>query len=65
MIINLPQSNNPDILDFGFDKNLNRTFPELQESQGILEDKINRIIQPGETVATLIPGLLETEYNGL
>lgn len=52
------------IFSFGFDRNLNKKMPEDGESLEFIEDRIDKILQSGDTVTTTIPGLLESEYNG-
>jgi len=54
------------IYDLGFDRNLQRNvFVQSIPSLEILENKIDKIFQSGDTVVSLIPGLLESEYNGI
>ena len=53
------------IYSFGFDKNLQRKTESGVDTLELLEDKIERILQSGETITTSIPGLKETEYNGI
>ena len=60
MILNLPQPKIPDIYSFGFDKNLNRPFEPLKDDRvEIIEDRLNNILQSGDTITNLVPGLQE------
>ena len=60
MIINLPQSVIPDVYSFGFDKNLNRPFELLRDDRvEIIEDRLNNVLQSGDTITSLVPGLQE------
>ena len=53
------------IYSFGFGKNLQRKIESRDNTVELLEDKMERILQSGETITTSIPGLKETEYNGI
>jgi len=55
------------IFTLGFEKNLQRNQRNL-DSFGqieVLESRINKMFQSGDTIVSLIPGLFETEYNGI
>lgn len=63
MKINLPQPVMPDIFSYGFDRNLYRPT-EVKNSPlvyNVIEDRVSKFIQPGESITTAVPNLLETE----
>mgnify|MGYP001607476238 FL=1 len=61
--IRLPEKQNIDIYDFGFDNLLNRSIPQIESPlvYNQIEDRLSKLIQSGEKITGLIPGLLEAE----
>ena len=61
--IRLPEKQNIDIYDFGFDSFLNRSIPQIESPlvYNQIEDRLSKLIQSGEKITGLIPGLLEVE----
>lgn len=55
----------PNIFDFGFDKHLNRQLPQITSPvvYNSIEDRLSMLVQSGDTVTTLVPGLQESVLN--
>ena len=62
--IKLPKSEEKlDIYDYGFDKMLNRSIVQVKSPlvYDLIEERLSQLIQSGNSLAGLVPGLQEVE----